>query len=272
MYIMQNNKCSHLFQICDKQFYWVFPLTFQRTCDILSCVNVFVLYINTKREGPFSQYPTDIPRMKAALVLSVFIAQAFGQTAECNPPLPSECGETDIRWDSSNLLFLPHLLNQVVTWEHMRTVGWETSVCPRVPSVLPPAPPPPPLPGRRGDVRHGNFCWRLLAGRLLHGRGIRLSICVLQSSSLWVCSLGHQVRIKKNIDWFIFFVSSCDMGTHEGCWLGDFCMPEGSICPPTSETPSPSEGVTTGHFIITKTGLINPINRIFCTVLRCNET
>ena len=145
MYIMQNNKCSHLFQICDKQFYWVFPLTFQRTCDILSCVNVFVLYINTKREGPFSQYPTDIPRMKAALVLSVFIAQAFGQTAECNPPLPSECGETDIRWDSSNLLFLPHLLNQVVTWEHMRTVGWETSVCPRVPSVLPPAPAPPPL-------------------------------------------------------------------------------------------------------------------------------
>merc|ERR1712020_653486 len=76
-----------------------------------------------------SQDLTDIPMMKAVLVLSVFIAQAFGQTAECNPPLPSECAEGDI---------------------------------------------------------------------------------------------------------------SCDMGSYADCWMGDFCMPAGSECPPSCNTPAPS--------------------------------
>merc|ERR1712108_132078 len=76
-----------------------------------------------------SQDLTDIPMMKAVLVLSVFIAQAFGQTAECNPPMPSECAEGDI---------------------------------------------------------------------------------------------------------------SCDMGSYADCWMGDFCMPEGSECPPSCNTPAPS--------------------------------
>ena len=31
------------------------------------------------------------------------------------------------------------------------------------------------------------------------------------------------------------------MGTHADCWLGDVCMPEGSICPPSCNTPAPSE-------------------------------
>ena len=220
MYIMQNNKCSHLFQICDKQFYWVFPLTFQRTCDILSCVNVFVLYINTKREGPFSQYPTDIPRMKAALVLSVFIAQAFGQTAECNPPLPSECGETDIRWDSSNLLFLPHLLI---------TKLWPGNICGLLAgrplyargfhlSSLLLQPRPLWVPGRRGDVRHGNICRGLLAGRLLHGRGIHLSHCVQHSGLVSVLGGRDHLRLRGRCGWLLdgrllhasgFRLSSC---------------------------------------------------------------
>merc|ERR1711936_937402 len=71
-----------------------------------------------------------LPRkMKAVLVLSIVIAQAFGLAAECNPPMPSECAEGDI---------------------------------------------------------------------------------------------------------------SCDMGTHADCWLGDVCMPEGSTCPPSCNTPAPS--------------------------------
>merc|ERR1712203_449573 len=72
----------------------------------------------------------DFPKMKALLVLSLFIAQTFGQTAECEDPLPVECGQTD---------------------------------------------------------------------------------------------------------------TSCDMGTHDGCWLGDFCMPEGSECPPSCNTPAPPQ-------------------------------
>ena len=31
------------------------------------------------------------------------------------------------------------------------------------------------------------------------------------------------------------------MGTHDGCWMGDFCMPEGSECPPSCNIPAPSE-------------------------------
>ena len=31
------------------------------------------------------------------------------------------------------------------------------------------------------------------------------------------------------------------MGTYADCWLGDLCMPEGSICPPSCSTPAPSE-------------------------------
>ena len=34
---------------------------------------------------------------------------------------------------------------------------------------------------------------------------------------------------------------SCDKGMFADCWLGDFCMPEGSECPPACYTPAPSE-------------------------------
>merc|ERR1711953_1182822 len=32
----------------------------------------------------------------------------------------------------------------------------------------------------------------------------------------------------------------CDLGSYAGCWLGSFCMPEGSICPMACNTPAPS--------------------------------
>ena len=32
----------------------------------------------------------------------------------------------------------------------------------------------------------------------------------------------------------------CDMGTYQGCWKGDYCMPEGSVCPPVCHHPAPS--------------------------------
>merc|ERR1712079_758387 len=33
----------------------------------------------------------------------------------------------------------------------------------------------------------------------------------------------------------------CDMGTHGACWLGDYCMPDGSICPVARNTPEPTQ-------------------------------
>ena len=36
-------------------------------------------------------------KMKAVLILSVFMAQAYGQTAECNSPEPSVCADGEIR-------------------------------------------------------------------------------------------------------------------------------------------------------------------------------
>merc|ERR1712154_358365 len=32
----------------------------------------------------------------------------------------------------------------------------------------------------------------------------------------------------------------CDLGFTAGCWMGSFCMPEGSICPMICNTPAPS--------------------------------
>merc|ERR1711944_84779 len=32
----------------------------------------------------------------------------------------------------------------------------------------------------------------------------------------------------------------CDMGSHAGCWMGDYCMPGGSDCPPVCNSPAPS--------------------------------
>merc|ERR1711900_45201 len=32
----------------------------------------------------------------------------------------------------------------------------------------------------------------------------------------------------------------CDMGMNGACWNGDYCMPEGSVCPPACYNPAPS--------------------------------
>merc|ERR1711936_777390 len=103
-----------------------------------------------------------IPKMKAFLLLSVFIAQAFGQAAECNPPMPSECAEGDISCDMGSYADC-----------------WMGDFCMPEGSVCPAACYPP-LPSVCGETD-----------------------------------------------------ISCDMGSSaEGCWLGDVCMPEGSECPP----------------------------------------
>ena len=33
----------------------------------------------------------------------------------------------------------------------------------------------------------------------------------------------------------------CDSGSTAGCWMGDYCMPEGSTCPPPCHSPAPSQ-------------------------------
>merc|ERR1719318_946486 len=32
----------------------------------------------------------------------------------------------------------------------------------------------------------------------------------------------------------------CDMGMTGNCWMGDYCMPEGSVCPTACYTPAPA--------------------------------
>merc|ERR1711997_819489 len=37
--------------------------------------------------------------MKAVFILCTLLPQALGQTVECHPPMPAECGATDVRCD-----------------------------------------------------------------------------------------------------------------------------------------------------------------------------
>merc|ERR1712102_131124 len=37
----------------------------------------------------------------------------------------------------------------------------------------------------------------------------------------------------------------CDSGTSAGCWMGDYCLPEGSMCPHACNTPAPSQCMIT---------------------------
>merc|ERR1712020_701374 len=117
-----------------------------------------------------SQDLAESSMMKAVLVLSFFVAQSFGSTAECNPPLPSECAEGDISCDMGTYADC-----------------WMGDFCMPEGSVCPPVCYPP-LP----------------------------SECATTDIT-------------------------CDMGSHDGCWMGDFCMPEGSECPPSCNTPAPSQ-------------------------------
>merc|ERR1712018_1123056 len=40
-----------------------------------------------------------ITTMKAVFIFSTLLCQALGQTLECHPPMPAECGDTDVRCD-----------------------------------------------------------------------------------------------------------------------------------------------------------------------------
>merc|ERR1711863_124523 len=111
-----------------------------------------------------SQDLPEVPMMKAVLVLSFFIAQSFGQTAECNPPLPSECAEGDISCDMGTYAGCWHgdfcmpegsecppscntpAPSQCQDGEVMCDL--EITVCLRALSVLPPVTPPPRLSAR----------------------------------------------------------------------------------------------------------------------------
>merc|ERR1712061_130971 len=33
----------------------------------------------------------------------------------------------------------------------------------------------------------------------------------------------------------------CDMGSYDGCWKGDYCLPKGSVCPHVCNDPAPSQ-------------------------------
>lgn len=38
-----------------------------------------------------------------------------------------------------------------------------------------------------------------------------------------------------------YLLLRCDLGSLADCWLGDLCMPEGSVCPPSCNIPAPSQ-------------------------------
>merc|ERR1711997_821350 len=159
-----------------------------------------------------SQDLPDIPRMKVLLVLSVFLSQAFCQTAECEPPLPSECAEGDISCDMGT---------HADCWLGDVCMP-EGSICP--PSCNTPAP---------------SSC---LAGEVMCDMGTSPDGCWLGDYCMAegsVCPTVCQPPLPSECaDTDI----SCDLGTHEGYWFGDFCMPQGSVCPSSSQTPAPSGG------------------------------
>ena len=71
----------------------------------------------------------------------------------------------------------------------------------------------------------------------------RLSGCSWMPSTysgrMW-CN-RHQVILQSLYIVFLkYFLLRCDHGSYDGCWMGAFCMPEGSICPMACNTPAPS--------------------------------
>merc|ERR1712241_77664 len=122
----------------------------------------------------------DNPMMKALLVLSVFIAQSLGQTAECNPPMPSECAEGEISCDNGSYADC-----------------WMGDFCMPEGSICP------------------TSCNTPAASQCMAGGSVCPVACYPPLAS--ECATTDIIG---------------DMGVDEdGCWLGDYCMPEGSECP-----------------------------------------
>merc|ERR1712158_309380 len=137
-----------------------------------------------------------IPKMKAVLLLSVLIAQAFGQAAECNPPMPSECAEGDISCDMGSY---------AGCWMGDFCMP-EGSICP--PSCNTPAP----SECQDGEVMcdmggSADGCW--MGDYCMAEGSVCPTVCYPPPPS--ECATTD---------------ITCDMGTHDGCWMGDYCMPE----------------------------------------------
>merc|ERR1712241_1482873 len=86
------------------------------------------------------------------------------------------------------------------TWDHTQTVGWEMCACQETLCVLHPVTPPPPPSAR---LERSCVTW----GPLLRAAGWEITV--------WNSPPPSQCGSTE---------ISCDVGTHDGCWLGDFCM------------------------------------------------
>ena len=48
-------------------------------------------------------------------------------------------------------------------------------------------------------------------------------------------------KINHSLTYYLYLLLRCDLGSLAACWLGDLCMPEGSVCPPSCNIPAPSQ-------------------------------
>merc|ERR1712154_177597 len=107
------------------------------------------------------------------------------------------------------------LLTLYVIWVHTKAVGRGTIVCQKVQFVLLSAIIP----------HHLNVILLMSYVIWVHTKAVGRGTIVCQGS---VCPpVCHHPAPSNCLDNEI----RCDSGTDQGCWIGDYCMPKGSVCP-----------------------------------------
>merc|ERR1712154_602121 len=148
--------------------------------------------------------------MNALLVLSIFISQSLGQaSAECPEPTIGNCSATDYRCD---------LGFTAGCWMGSFCMP-EGSICPMICNT------PAPSNCSAGEIvcDMGSYdgCW----GRLLPATGLSLSSCLQRPRSFSMSGVRSCLR----------------HGISHGCWNGDYCAANGTVCPPVCHDPMPSQ-------------------------------
>merc|ERR1712088_115065 len=164
--------------------------------------------------------------MKAVFVLSIFISQSFGvprmRSLECPPPpMPAECRGSDIRCDMGSY---------AGCWmgDYCMPEGY---ICPIACHT--------PAPAMCGegeilcDMGIVDTCW---LGNYCMPQG---SECPPAAPATGPSPVPTVCKPPMPSNCSTTDIS-CDMGTFDGCWMGDYCMPVGSVCPPTCHTPAPA--------------------------------
>merc|ERR1712083_1135060 len=128
--------------------------------------------------------------MKAVFILCTLLSQALGQTVECHPPMPAECGATDVRCDMGTY-------GDCWMGDYCMPEGYN---CPPTCHI--------PIYTHCGE---GEFaCDMGMTAGCWMGE-----TCMAEGSSCpSLCGEGEV---------------ACDMGSYGGCWSGDYCVSDASL-------------------------------------------